>query len=450
MTAIFMGGFMLALASLLASVRFAQKHWSWHPEIARKVVHVSMGLSCLVFPLAFSEIWMVWLLLTLSLSLLFIVRWTKNGRAMMGDALHSVERRSLGELWFALAVAIVFTLAQLEQQPVLFWVPVLILTFSDAAAALIGIRYGQVRFVTSDGKKSIEGSTAFAVSCFFLVAFPLAILTDASALSVLLVSVILALLIMLVEGASWDGIDNLFIPIGSFFLLRLYFAQPEFLLWIHLLVLTVLIASFIWFRRKTLLDGSGLLGVILMCFFFWVLGDVIWLIAPTLYFLFYNYFSWRRGQTERYIHDIKSVIAIGGVASLCLIGEQIWHSNLWLYASISAFSCQLALTGLARREHFTPHHSRLLNQFMGLVQGTVFINFPAALALYWLQWSNIGNWLLAATVGLVAALILFTQWQPNLDNLPRDDSRWFRQGMAGLCATGITIIGTVGIQLNVG
>ncbi len=441
--------FVVALCGLLLVVRRLQVKLNWHPELARKVVHMAMGLSCLSLPMLFDKTWPVWLLLTLSIVLLLATRLSPTCRQVMGNALHSVERRSFGELWFAFAVAIVFTLASQHQQPILFYIPLLILTFSDTAAALIGIRYGKFQFITSQGKKSIEGSAAFAITCFFLVAFPMALLTDIDAINVLLVALILALLIMMVEGACWEGIDNLFIPVGSFFLLRIYLISPVTLLVAHLFILITLIIFCIWARKKTLLDGSGLLGVILTCFYFWGLGGLLWLVAPTLYFFFYTYFSYRRGQTQRYIHDIKSVLAISGVASLCLIGEQIISSPLWLLASVSAFSGQLAIAGLARRSHYAPHHSSTFNTLIGMAQGMIYINLPVAATFYLADMPYIIAWLYASSAGLITACGLFYVWQPNINNLPRNNQRWIRQSLAGAGATLVTIIGTIGIPLYV-
>ena len=106
------------------------------------------------------------------------------------------------------------------RDPLLFIVPILILSLADAVSALIGARYGQVRFTGSN--KSLEGSIAFFITAFFSVHVPLVLFGDAGRVETLLISLILAFLVMLLEGCAWRGLDNLFIPIGGFFLLRAY------------------------------------------------------------------------------------------------------------------------------------------------------------------------------------------------------------------------------------
>jgi phytol kinase len=69
------------------------------------------------------------------------------------------ERRSLGEVYFPAAVAVLFCLS--HQTPLLFCIPILMLTLADAVAALIGVRYGRLRYQTLEGQKSAEGSITF-------------------------------------------------------------------------------------------------------------------------------------------------------------------------------------------------------------------------------------------------------------------------------------------------
>ncbi|NIP96155.1 MAG: cytidylyltransferase, partial [Akkermansiaceae bacterium] len=85
-------------------------------------------------------------------------------RRSLGSTLHDVSRSSIGDLLFPLAIAILFTLS--HHDPVLYLVPLLLLTIADAAGALAGIRYGKTRFGTSEGFKSVEGSLSFLFLAF--------------------------------------------------------------------------------------------------------------------------------------------------------------------------------------------------------------------------------------------------------------------------------------------
>ena len=86
-------------------------------ELARKIVHVGMGLICMSFPWLFQSVLAVQLLAAFAIITLFAIRVTKLRRTL-GTALFSVERLSIGELLFPLAVAWLFTLGW--EQPILY------------------------------------------------------------------------------------------------------------------------------------------------------------------------------------------------------------------------------------------------------------------------------------------------------------------------------------------
>ena len=81
----------------------------------------------------------------------------------MGAVAHRVERATFGELYFPLSVAWLFWLT-CGDDPLLFVIPILMLTLADAAAAVVGARYGLTPYIGAG--KSLEGSAAFAVVAF--------------------------------------------------------------------------------------------------------------------------------------------------------------------------------------------------------------------------------------------------------------------------------------------
>ena len=135
-----------------------------------------------------------------------------------GDVIHGVGRESLGEVYFPLATGVLFVLA--EGNPLLFCLPVLILALADAAAALVGRRYGRTRYATLEGRKSVEGSLAcFAVACLS-TDLVLRLWAGTGRTESLLVALVLGLQVTLLEAIAWRGLDNLFIPVGAFLLLK--------------------------------------------------------------------------------------------------------------------------------------------------------------------------------------------------------------------------------------
>ncbi len=112
--------------------------------------------------------------------------------------------------------------------PVLYVLPILILTLCDAASALVGSRYGRRKFQIEEGSKSVEGVVVFAVTAWLLSLIAILLMTDIGRGEAVLLAFITAVFGALLEGASWRGLDNLFIPLGLYFLLSnlLYLGVP--------------------------------------------------------------------------------------------------------------------------------------------------------------------------------------------------------------------------------
>ena len=121
-----------AIPALMLVVRALGQRFGWNPEVSRKLVHVGTGTLALTFPLIFSNPLPVLILLGIAIPLMFVIRSGRLGG--LGSALHGVERQSFGEVYLALAIAITFLRAQ--EQPVLYVLPILVITLSDTAAAL--------------------------------------------------------------------------------------------------------------------------------------------------------------------------------------------------------------------------------------------------------------------------------------------------------------------------
>ena len=208
-----MSAFLLLLVALQAYARAV----TVQPETTRKLLHAGSGLLTLPFPFLFHEVWPVLLLTVASALVLAAARFVPAVRARLGGVAGRVARRTFGEFYFPLSVAILFTVTR-EAQPLLFVIPVLVLSLADAASAAIGGRYGLTRRAGTG--KSLEGSTAFAVVAFLCVHVPLSASGMVDGVQSLLISATLALLVTLLESIAGRGRDNLLIPLGSYGLLH--------------------------------------------------------------------------------------------------------------------------------------------------------------------------------------------------------------------------------------
>src|SRR5215212_10680331 len=279
---------LVVLLGLQVCVRLWRRAHPDRVELARKVMHVSLGLLTLTFPWLFDQAWPVVVVCGAIAIWLIAVRRLALVHSHFGGAIE-VARASWGEVYFPIGVALLFVLS--EGNPILYCVPLAILTLADTAAALVGSEYGHWRFTTLEGgKKSAEGSIAFFLVAYFAVHVPLLLATQIERVDVLLVAVTLALLVTVFEAIAWRGLDNLFIPLGGFLLLRELpsHATERLLLQLGVVILIAVVATLR--RRQTTLDDSALLAAMLAGYGIWTFGGWEWLVLPVVLFL--------RGQAQ--------------------------------------------------------------------------------------------------------------------------------------------------------
>src|SRR5262245_55677438 len=330
----------LALGALLGGLRLWQVRHQPHPELARKLLHVGMGIVTLSFPWLFADVWPVATLAVLAFGAPRVVRHTS-----LGGVMHEVKRESAGEIYFPIAVAAVFYLS--KGVAVLYVIPILLLTLADAVAALIGVRYGLVKFNTFEGgRKSLEGAIAFFTVAFLCTHVTLLLTTFVGRVETLLIGLEVGFLVMLVELVAWRGLDNLFIPLFSFALLYNLEYLQLFELYNRLWAI-VLISGFIalWSRRTTL-DFGALIATLLFSYVIWALGGLRWLAPAALVFATYSLLSPHDRKARAPVHDLRAVLAFSAVGVFWLylgnrIGEDLW------YLGVVSFAVQLAVIGCA-------------------------------------------------------------------------------------------------------
>jgi phytol kinase len=201
-------------ALLVAALVRCRRIHRGDPEIPRKGLHAGMGLASLALPCFFDTLWPV-LGLALSFALALAARaWCPPVQRILRPILDDVGRPTVGELLFPIAVALSYAAAGGDR--VVFAIPILILALADSAAALVGRRFGEIRY----GGKSLEGSAAFCATAIGCTAIPLSLFSDLGVLSIALIALTVALLATLAEALSRHGLDNLAVPLTTLLLLR--------------------------------------------------------------------------------------------------------------------------------------------------------------------------------------------------------------------------------------
>jgi phytol kinase len=419
-----------AFLTLFASVLALGRSGAVSSEGTRKIVHAGSGLLTLAFPFLFRDVWPVVLLTASSAALLAAARFVPALRGTLGQAVSGVRRTTLGEIYFPIAVVWLFWMTRGEHA-LLFVIPILMLTLADATCALIGLRYGLTKY--EGASKSVEGSVAFAVVAFFCVHVPLLLWSPVGRLESLLIAATLALVVMLLEGSAWRGLDNLFIPIGGYFLLRVYLTLDADQLAARLVVALALVAVIVFARRSTTLEDDSLVAGAFLCYIAWALMGRWWLVPPLVIFAGYKWLSPVTPDNSRRMHGVPAVLSVWAPAVAWLAAARAWGDATLLFPYTLVFAAHLAMFGVSRLAHQFPAHA-----VPGLAWRAVATSWAIVLIPYLLAAGVRASSLLALAIALPAlglGAVAFARAQPDIRDARQDARRWIVQaGCAALAS----------------
>jgi len=191
----------LAVFVLLVGSELWFRRHSPHSEFSRKFIHIVVG--------SFAAFWPFYLpwsaIIFMSLSFVVVVLISKYFDVFR--AIHTVERPTWGEVYFALAVG---ALAYITHEPWIYAAALLHMSLADGLAAVIGVTYGRAQSYTVLGhRKSLAGTlTFFIVSIAILSLFN--IYGAAIGIGVI---ISLAVATTFIENIGVRGLDNLLVPL---------------------------------------------------------------------------------------------------------------------------------------------------------------------------------------------------------------------------------------------
>lgn len=182
------------------------------PEAARKLVHVGGCLGAMLFPFAFRSPWSV-----VALALVFSAGIGAAQRVWRVRSLDDVGRASDGGLLHPLALGACYLVSDTFGRVADYEIAMAVLAFSDSAAALVGRRWGRLRYCVEPGsERSAEGSAAFFAVTLGVVLASLRLADPAQPLAgAALLALLIAVLATLFEAVSWGGADNLVVPLAT-------------------------------------------------------------------------------------------------------------------------------------------------------------------------------------------------------------------------------------------
>jgi|GEM_PF-5563423 len=189
----------------------------------------------------------------------------------MFQGVHGVERKSVGAFVFPGIIVLIFGLAY--GNPLHYSIPIAVLSLSDALAALIGKKYGQNTFHTVGEMRSMEGSTAFLLPTFLIVHIPLLLLTETGREECVLMAVGCAILVTAFEMVSVKGLDNVFIPFGTWYILNNYAQYPLEALSYRIVFMVLIGIYFLFTIRYHIFTRTGAVGGFLWLYAIFSLGE---------------------------------------------------------------------------------------------------------------------------------------------------------------------------------
>lgn len=337
---------MAALGGMFCALLCLAETWKRRldapPERTRKFVHFFGGLLCLSFPYLFNSAWSV---LGMALSLSALIALGKRFRFLR--SLHGVSRRTRGSEYYPLAIFLLFVMTR--GAPWFYVCSVLVLAMADAFAALIGTRYGTVRYEVEDEQKSVEGSLAFAAIAFLAIHLPLLLMTDLPRPTCAWAALLVAVLVTGFEAVSLRGTDNIFVPLGVCVILPKITSKPlpEIIYQNVSLGLIVLLVALV-VRRTRSFNVGGTITFALFAYGAWSLGSELWALPVFLGFLIYMtlWLAWPLDAGCRSSVKVRTVFQAVMVPLVILVTGNMTGWAIELYGPfIAAVAAVLAFSG---------------------------------------------------------------------------------------------------------
>ena len=208
---IFLGSFLI----LLGITELLYRRYKIPAEASRKFLHVSGGLLCLLLPTFFSSHW--WVLVLALLSFLLLLTTYIKG---MLQSVHKTKRYSVGSIIFPISIYFCFLIAKRVDNNLLFFLPVSLLTISDAAAETAGKHWGYLSTQFFKGQKTLIGTIAFLLTAI-IVCIGWMYYFNIPLQKIIVMTIILSLSASIVELLTLRGWDNLTVPVITVFILWL-------------------------------------------------------------------------------------------------------------------------------------------------------------------------------------------------------------------------------------
>ena len=348
------------------------------PEVIRKTLHVTMGLLTLSFPWVFQSAWPVVTLGIVSSVIIAVLKVSKLKQWQ--PVLCARGRASIGEIIFPLAIGLTFLLSAGDK--ILYLVPIIILTLADTASALIGQRFGTRKYNCTEGsKKSLQGSFGFALVALSATFISLNFFTVIGTPVALCIALIVGLVAMMFEAIAWNGLDNLFIPLGAFIVLKTHMHLELSMLEIRLSLLLAVSVSIVLLRRNSTLNGSGIIGAALFCYFTFIMNGIEWVVMPILLYLSYRFLLPNRFRSIRSEHNVYAVVSVASVGIIWSLLSMLNKREEFIFPYMLTFATHAAIIATAHMRFTSFSKQKMLFILHAVLKAWCLVAVPLLLLL---------------------------------------------------------------------
>lgn len=210
----------LGLGAIVLLAETLHQRISANSELARKVVHIGSGNVILVAWCLEIPHWV-----GISASIIASIIALLSYYIPFLPGINSVGRKSWGTFFYAISIGILIAWFWPLKQYQYAAIGILVMTWGDGLAGLIGQNFGKHPYEVWGMKKSWEGTLTMALTSY-VVSSLILLAVQGNVWQTWLVPVAIALVATALEAFSKLGIDNLTVPLASaalgFFLNQLY------------------------------------------------------------------------------------------------------------------------------------------------------------------------------------------------------------------------------------
>jgi len=194
------------VALILGAAELVRRRARLSVDFTRKVVHVGVGLWVIPTLLWFES----WPLAIIPPATFVVLNAVSQRFSLLGSV--ETGEKNVGTTLFPLAFIALIAWFWPRGRPDVIAGGILVLALGDAAAAIVGKRWGRHRYRIGSAVRSWEGSAAMFAASLLALALASGLFGEGVNVGVL---VGIALLATLLEGVSLFGFDNLLVPLGT-------------------------------------------------------------------------------------------------------------------------------------------------------------------------------------------------------------------------------------------